>query len=266
MRLHWLTIVLVGVGLLTACAQPEPSPTPTARAVLGQISGTVTDGGGAPQQGLRVMIVSGTAAFPEIAPVTDESGSYRIGPVEPGTFQVSVRDAKGNSIAQESVVVGGNETARLDLVVSSLDFETCSGFLAEPPPNLVSKTRELTATAKQDTPSIETICQASHETLDGSSVMTLDVINFDSTDAADSHYETILGDLGASPVAKITDGVVGTRSFQADVNSAGVGSIVVFQDASRIISLHTAMPEGEPPLREPAQLIGLAKDIREKLP
>ena len=29
MRLRWLTIVLMGVGLLTACAQPEPVPTPT---------------------------------------------------------------------------------------------------------------------------------------------------------------------------------------------------------------------------------------------
>ena len=28
MRLRWLTIVLMGVGLLTACADPEPTPTP----------------------------------------------------------------------------------------------------------------------------------------------------------------------------------------------------------------------------------------------
>ncbi len=258
----------LALALFAACSkQPEEAtPAPAARAVLGQISGTVTDGAGAPQQGLRVMIVSGTAAFPEIAPVTDERGSYRIGPLEPGTFQVSVRDARGNSIAQESVVVGGDQTAELDFVVSLLDFETCAGFLAEPPPNLVSKTRELTATAKQDNPSIETMCQASHETLDGSRAMTLAVINFDSTDAADSHLETILNDLRASPIAEITDGVVGTRSFQADLNSSGVGSMVVFQDASRVISLHTTMPEGEPPLREATLLVGLARDIRERLP
>ncbi len=42
--------------------------------------------------------------------------------------------------------------------------------------------------------------------------------------------------------------------------------MVVFQDASRVISLHTTMPEGEPPLREATLLVGLARDIRERLP
>ena len=33
MRLCWLTVVLVGVGLATACAQPEPAATPTPQSV-----------------------------------------------------------------------------------------------------------------------------------------------------------------------------------------------------------------------------------------
>lgn len=258
----------LAVSLLAACSRQaeETTPAPAARAELGQISGAVTDAAGAPQQGLRVAIVSGTAALPEIAPVTDERGSYSIGPLEPGTFQVSVRDSQGNSIAQESVVVVGDETATLDFVVSLLDFETCRGFLDEPPPDQVSKTQELTATAKQGNPSIETMCQASHDTLDGFKGMTLAVIKFDSTDAADLHFEIILNDLRGRPDVTITDGVVGTRSIQADVNSSGAGSFVVFQDASRVISLHTAMPEGELPLREATFLVVLARGIREKLP
>ena len=82
---------------------------------LGAIQGTVTDGSGEPVPSVRVFIVAGTAAFPEIAPETDEQGLYRIGGVSPGTFEVAFHDRNGNRIGLDTVSVIGGETATLDL-------------------------------------------------------------------------------------------------------------------------------------------------------
>ncbi len=82
---------------------------------LGAIQGTVTDGSGEPVPSVRVFIVAGTAAFPEIAPETDEQGLYRIGGVSPGTFEVAFHDRNGTRIGLDTVSVIGGETATLDL-------------------------------------------------------------------------------------------------------------------------------------------------------
>ena len=106
-----LSVVLMVVA--AACAgQGAASPTPTAAALStvtasptpasesrpGGIEGIVTDLEGRPVAGLRVGIVDGTAAFPEIAPETDEEGHYQIGGVAPGTFQVAVHDRDGQRV------------------------------------------------------------------------------------------------------------------------------------------------------------------------
>ena len=94
------------------------SPTPASESRPGGIEGAVTDLAGSPVAGLRVGIVGGTAAFPEIAPETDEEGHYQIGGVAPGTFRVAVQDRDGQRVGLESVVVKSGETASLNFSVS----------------------------------------------------------------------------------------------------------------------------------------------------
>ncbi len=105
------TLILIGVACGT---NGTPSPSGPR---LGGIQGAVTGESGEPVPGVRVLIVSGTAAFPEIAPATDEKGLYQIGGVNPGTFEVAFHDPNGDRIGLESVTVEGGLTSRLDLQI-----------------------------------------------------------------------------------------------------------------------------------------------------
>ena len=112
-------LLLVAVACAgAATSDPGSRPTPTSESRPGGIEGTVVDAQGRPVAGMRVGIVSGTAAFPEIAPETDEQGYYQIGSVAAGTFQVSVHDRDGQRVRLESVVVKSGETATLKFSVS----------------------------------------------------------------------------------------------------------------------------------------------------
>lgn len=107
----WLTPPIgLALLLMVACGTNEGPR-------LGTIQGTVTDERGGPVPGIRVGIVSGTAAFPEIGPATDEEGFYRIGSVPPGTFDVAFHNRNGDRIGLDSVTVKGGETSTLDLQI-----------------------------------------------------------------------------------------------------------------------------------------------------
>ena len=112
--------IAVAVLVAVACGQTtdDPTSTPVGDESPGGIQGVVTDPAGVPVPGMRVGIVSGTAAFPEIGPETDETGYYQIGGIAPGTFQVAVHDREGRRIGLESVVVTSGETATLNFIVS----------------------------------------------------------------------------------------------------------------------------------------------------
>ena len=120
----WMTLGLaaaIAVALTSvACARQssEVTPLPVTASKLGGIEGTVTGPQGKPVAGMRLGIVSGTAAFPEIGPETDQKGYYYIGAVPPGTFQVAVHDRDGSRVGLESVAVRSGETATLDFSLS----------------------------------------------------------------------------------------------------------------------------------------------------
>ena len=118
--LVWMVIATVALSAAVACGQgsDESTPSVVGGGGPGGIAGVVTDLDGAPVAGMRVGIVSGTADFPEIAPETDERGSYQINSVPPGTFEVGVHDRDGRRIGLESVVVKSGETASRDFSVS----------------------------------------------------------------------------------------------------------------------------------------------------
>lgn len=166
-------------------------------------------------------------------------------------------------------VAGQQEPVPTSPPESSLNFETCEGFLDDPAPDLVSKTYELTEPANNDNPAVETMCMVSHQTADGSKALTLAVTKFYSTGAADLQYDVTRGGLELDdppPGAQFSEGVDGAQSFQAVVNTGGVGSIVVIQKEFVIISMHTAMPSGETPLRDSGELLDVAKGVSAKLP
>ncbi len=121
----WITSGLgVGVAAVflaaTACGQQSDNATqtPIGESRAGGIEGTVTDSEGEPVSGMRVSIVSGTAAFPEIAPETDSKGYYRLDSVPAGTFEIAVHGAQGQRVGSESVIVTSGEITTLNISVS----------------------------------------------------------------------------------------------------------------------------------------------------
>ena len=117
----WMVVATVALAAAVACGQDSDEPTP--RAVGGGgpgggIAGIVTDLDGAPVAGMRVFVISSAAAFPEIAPETNEEGRYQIGGIVPGKFEVGVRDKDGQRIGLESVIVNSGETASRNFSVS----------------------------------------------------------------------------------------------------------------------------------------------------
>ena len=115
MKIWLIPPIGLALVLMVACGT-NGTPSPSGPR-LGTIEGTVTDESGGPAPGVRVLIVSGTAAFPEIAPATDEEGFYRIGGVSPGTFDVAFHDPDRDRIGLDSVTVKGGETSTLDLQI-----------------------------------------------------------------------------------------------------------------------------------------------------
>lgn len=116
-------IIAVAASLYFYTLPPKlnstPIPSPSA---CGVIEGSVTDRDGNPVVGMRVLILSGTTSFPEIAAETDEYGYYQIESVPSGTFVVGVHDQSGDKIGYlgRDVGVTGGEPLTLNFVISSL--------------------------------------------------------------------------------------------------------------------------------------------------
>jgi hypothetical protein len=66
---------------------------------------------------MRVAIVSGTTAFPEIAPETDAEGRYQLRSLQPGRYEVAVHDKDGRRLGVKSVGVETGETATVNFAI-----------------------------------------------------------------------------------------------------------------------------------------------------
>ena len=120
-RLTWFLMVHAVLILAFVACGSESESTPTPPAIIGgdsYISGVVTNAEGERIEGVRVSIVSGTAAFPEVAPETDKEGFYRLSSLAAGRYEVAVHDAQGQRIALESVAVLASGPADLNIVVT----------------------------------------------------------------------------------------------------------------------------------------------------
>ncbi len=101
--------------LVASCTGgPEPATSPVSR---GSLEGVVEDANGQPVPGVRIIIVSGTTPFPELALETNENGGYQFPGLSPGTFELAVHDRQGNRLALKRAEVRSGGASRLDFVI-----------------------------------------------------------------------------------------------------------------------------------------------------
>jgi hypothetical protein len=100
------------------------------------------------------------------------------------------------------------------------------------------------------------------EAADGGPAMTLPVIDFDSTSSAQDHFETMKSE---TPGMQAMDSPIGDASFEIEVNAQGIGSMLVFIKGDKLVSLHTAQPDGQRPLMPLEGIEELAELVASRL-
>ena len=101
----------------------------------------------------------------------------------------------------------------------------------------------------------------SFQTEDGMRSVTLAVIDFDSTSPAGQHLQQAKSERAWNRMQKS----IGDESYGVELNSNGMGSVVIFLKGDRFVQLHTAMPDGESPIVDLDALKELANKVEEKL-
>ena len=101
----------------------------------------------------------------------------------------------------------------------------------------------------------------SFQTADATKAMTLMVIDFFSISKAEQHFQTIKSE----PQWESMQEPIGDESLEAELNSEGMGSIVIFLKGDKFVQLHTAMPVGESPIVDLSGLEELANKVAGKL-
>lgn len=117
------------------------------------------------------------------------------------------------------------------------------------------------STDPQQVVAMDSFYGLSFQTGDGTKSMTLAVIDFDSTSLAEQHFQKVKI---ASELESMQE-PVGDDSFAKQLNSEGMGSIVIFLKGDRFVQLHTAMPVGESPIVDLSGLEELANKVEGKL-
>ena len=81
------------------------------------IKGKITDPNGNPAPQISLLIVDGTAEFPDTPVESDSEGYYQISKVPEGTYEVVVFDKKGNRFGSKRVKVRHGKCSRADFVI-----------------------------------------------------------------------------------------------------------------------------------------------------
>ena len=272
-----LALVMTSVlAALLVVAGASCAGTPDANGGTGGIEGTVTDPDGNPVAGKRVWIVSGTTAFPEMAPETNEEGYYQIGSVPPGTFKLATHDSEGNRIGLESVVVRSGETSTLNFTISASEIAeerfkallTVEDIESILPSMVVWETEffDYKKMAESVDPAqvvnMDSWYGMSFDTEDGTKGLTFSVIDFDSQTSAQNHFEKIIAE---TPGLEIMSSPIGDASAEVEVNAQGVGSIIIFIAGDKLVQLHTAMPAGGGALVDLEELVELVRIVESRL-
>ena len=117
------------------------------------------------------------------------------------------------------------------------------------------------STDPQQVAAMDSFYGLSFQTEDGMKGLTLTVIDFDSTSSADQHFQNVKSE----PQWESMQEPIGDESFEAELNSEGMGSIVIFLKGDKFVQLHTAMPAGESPIVGLSGLEELANKVDGKL-
>ena len=88
------------------------------------------------------------------------------------------------------------------------------------------------------------------------------MVDFDSASSARTHYEKVKT---ATPGMQEMDPPIGESSAQVLINDRGLGGSLVFIMGDKVIPLHTAQPDGQPPLVPLEDIERLAELIASRL-
>ena len=117
------------------------------------------------------------------------------------------------------------------------------------------------STGPQQVVAMDSFYGLSFQTGDGIKSMTLTVIDFDSSSSAEQHFQKVKTESKLESMQE----PIGNGSFAKQLNSEGMGSIVIFLKGDRFAQLHTAMPVGESPIVDLSGLEELANKVEGKL-
>ena len=87
------------------------------------------------------------------------------------------------------------------------------------------------------------------------------VIDFNSSRAAQDHFDRVVSE---TPGLTVMEVPIGDISANAVFNSQGIGSILMYRQADIFVSLHTAQPHGVEPLTPIEGLEELAQIVQER--
>ncbi len=132
---------------------------------------------------------------------------------------------------------------------------------------LTSTLRDLRGMAESVDPgqvvSIETWFGNTFVGEDGLAGLTFTVVDFESEVAAEEHYKKLFE---GSPAPERMDLPIGDESSSLRADTAGIGSTLSFRSSDRVVTLHTTLPEGRPPLLQAEALADLARTVAGRLP
>ncbi|MFQ5968378.1 MAG: hypothetical protein ACE5MI_12345 [Acidimicrobiia bacterium] len=86
--------------------------------------------------------------------------------------------------------------------------------------------------------------------------LTFTLIDFDSSASASAHFEKMRSSSKAPPDPEES---FGGTAYRVEMNSQGIGSMLVLVKGDKLLSFHTAISEGHPPMVTPEGLDELAE-------
>ena len=100
-------VASVGLGIWAASNQPMTTPSSV-------LTGRVVGADGQPVAGARVYVVRGPVALPDLALLTDSSGTFALSAPAPGTYQLGCA-ADGFAAATVAVEVAAGQPAQVEI-------------------------------------------------------------------------------------------------------------------------------------------------------
>ena len=159
----------------------------------------------------------------------------------------------------------GIDTATVDKFMSLLTIEDVDKLLTTKVP-LKANLIDFREMAKLSDPSqvvnIDNWYGLIIEAVDGTNGLLFTVIDFDSETSARTHFEKVTSE---PPGMQEMVPPIGDASAKIEVGAEGIGSMLLFKESDKIITLHTTKSEGEQPLVPLERLEEMAELVASRL-